>query len=177
MTPARFKQIAAAPGDSIPLNPNLSKIPFWAKSKISCSMEFQDGRRFEETCNVHSKSIDGRYVVSTVDSEFYKRPMQSILEYDEKAKAYKQWGLFDSTVTSALVIYDFEKGTSAATASFDPKYLELSVGSFSEDESVNRTQVYQDGVLVLTRNTKSWRVREAIDAQNRASEKPEPEKP
>jgi hypothetical protein len=155
MTLERFKEIEAAPGDTTPLIPQLAALPAWRRAVCSISMKFEDGRVFEENCEVTTKTIQGRYIVFTVESQYYKQPVSSILGIDEKAKAYRHWGRFGDALTCSTVVYDFERKVSASTASYEPGFLEISVGTFSDDETSAHTLVYKGGVLFMTRDSKT----------------------
>ena len=84
MTVARFKQIEAKQGDDKPLIQQLARIPIWKKAVINISTKYQDGKSFKEECSAATKTVEGRYIVYTVESQYYGQPMSSILEFDEK---------------------------------------------------------------------------------------------
>jgi hypothetical protein len=155
MTVARFTQIEAKQGDITPLIVQLARVPIWKKAATSISMKYQDGRSFKEECTVTTKTVEGRYIVYTVESELYGQSVISILEFDEKAQFYKQWGLFGDTLTHSTIVYDFEKGILASTASYQPGFVEISVQTFSNEEKSAHTLIYRDGVLFLTRDSKT----------------------
>lgn len=155
MTVARFKQIEAKQGDDKPLIQQLARIPIWKKAVINISTKYQDGKSFKEECSAATKTVEGRYIVYTVESQYYGQPMSSILEFDEKVQSYKQWGLFGDTLTHSTIVYDFEKRVLASTASYQPGVVEISVETFSDKEESAHTLVYRDGVLFLTRDSKT----------------------
>jgi len=155
MTVARFKQIEAKQGDDKPLIQQLVRVPVWKKAVIIISVKYQDGKSFKEECSVATKTVEGRYIVYTVESQYYGQPVSSILEFDEKAQAYKQWGLFGDTLTHSTIVYDFEKGVLASTSSYQPGFVEISIQTFSNEEESAHTLVYRDGVLFLTRDSKT----------------------
>jgi hypothetical protein len=155
MTVARFKQIEAKQGDATPLIQQLARVPIWKKAVHSISMKYQDGRSFKDECSVTTKTVEGRYIVYTAECQHHGPLVSSILVFDEKAQAYQNWGLIGDTPTHSTIIYDFEKGVLASTVSYQPGFVEISVQTFSNEEASAHTLVYRDGVLFLTRDSKT----------------------
>ena len=151
MTVERFKSIVATPGDAEPLRAELAILPLWPHSKTSMSLTYADGRRFDEECVVAAKTVQGKYIVISLDSKLYKQTMHSITGYVEKGKTVKDWGLFGETLTEAAVIVDPEKKVRASTASLGNGLTELPLSCFSDQEASSRGAVYKDGVLFMTR--------------------------
>jgi hypothetical protein len=151
MTPEQFRKLAATPGDSKVLRPELASLPFWKNAKCSITLKFQDGRVFKEEMDGTAKTIDGKYIVFSADSQYYKERMHSIVTYDDKAQALKQWGLFGDTLTEETMLYDFDKKISASTSRYAGGFMEVTVASFSANEVSGRAPIYKDGVLNLTR--------------------------
>jgi len=155
MTYELFSRIANNPGDSRPLVQKLVGVPFWKEAVCSNYMKYQDGRVVTEECSVTAKTIQGKYIVFTMDSQYYRQPMHGILSYDEKALAYKQWALFGTNLTEETVVIDFEKKITASTGRYEPGFMEIAVGAFSDKESSEHALAYKDGTLFLTRDSKT----------------------
>jgi len=105
-TPEQFKKLVADPGDTNILRPELASLPFWRDAKCSVTLKYQDGKVFKEECAQTAKTVGGRYIVFSTDSQYYKQTMHAIVGYDEKALAIKQWGLFGDTLTEETMIFD-----------------------------------------------------------------------
>ncbi len=159
MTPKRFKELVATVGDTNALRPELASLPFWRKAKCSITMKYQDGKVFKEECLQTAKTIGGRYIVFSMESDYYKETMHAIAGYDEKASAIRQWGLFGDVLTEATVIFDPEKKLSASTSRYGDGFEEISVGSSSDAEMSDHTLVYKRGVLFMTRDAKTQPIR------------------
>jgi len=155
MTPKRFRELVATAGDTNALCPELASLPFWRNAKCSITMKYQDGKVFKEECIQTAKTIGGRYIVFSVESQFYKQTMHAIAGYDEKASAVRQWGLFGDTLTQATVVFDPEKKLSASTSKYGDGFEEISIGSCSDAEMSDHTLVYKDGILFMTRDAKT----------------------
>jgi len=160
MTPARFKEIASAPGDATPLVPKLAVLPRWTNATVSVVMKFASGKTVTEEVPQTTRTIGGRYLVFTGQSTFYHQTMHGILTYDEPASAYKIYGLYGDghggdLVIGGTIIYDPAKKIYAATSIYGDGFTEIGVGSYSATESSDRTLVYTNGVLFMTRETKS----------------------
>ncbi len=156
MTLEQFKKLVDTPGDTNALRPELASLPFWRNARCSISLKYQDGRVFKEECARTAKTVGGKYIVFSTDSQYYKQTMHAIAGYDENASANRQWGLFGDTLTEATMIFDPERKTSASTATYAGGFIEISVGSHSEKEMSDHTLVYKDGVLFMTRDVKTW---------------------
>jgi len=156
MTSEQFRKLVDTPGDTNVLRPELASLPFWRNAKCSVTLKYQDGRVFKEECVQTAKTVGGRYIVFSTDSQYYKQPMHAIAGYDEKASAIRQWGLYGDSLTEATMIFDQEGRISASTATYAGGFMEISVGSHSEKEMSDHTLVYKDGVLFMTREVKTW---------------------
>ncbi|MGB7749173.1 MAG: hypothetical protein WBN75_18020 [Verrucomicrobiia bacterium] len=161
LTPDKFREIVATPGDKVPLLPKLAAgSPLWTNATVNVVLKYQTGKVFKEDIKQTAKTIGGKYIVFTGQSQFYHQPMSSILTYDEKASALKVYGLYgdghgSDVVTVSLIVYDYEKKIYAASSTYADGFKEITVGSYSETESSDRTLVYKDGVLFMTRETKT----------------------
>lgn len=154
MTPKRFRELAASPGDSDKLCPELAMLPLWRDAKCSITMRFEDGRAFKEDCAQTVKTVNGKYIVFSMESEFYKQTMYSIVGYDDKAQAVREWGLFGDTLTEGTMVVDSEKRVIAATSAYGDGFMEISAGCWSDSEESHHTLVYKGGVLFMTRDVK-----------------------
>lgn len=152
MTPQRFKELAGMKGDNIALRPELASLPFWKNAKCSITMKYQDGKVSKEDCLVTAKTIEGRFLVFSMESQFYKHLMYSIVGYDEKAAAIRHWGLFGETLTEATIVIDPKKQASASTARYGDGFEEITVETSSETEVCDHSLVYKNGVLFMTRD-------------------------
>jgi hypothetical protein len=158
MTAEQFKKLVATPGDTNALRLELASLPFWRNAKCSVTMKYQDGKIFKEECSETAKTVGGRFIVFSMDSQYYKQPMHAIAGYDEKASAIRLWGLFGDTLTESTMIFDLERKISASTGTYAGGFMEISVGSYSDKETSDRTLVYKDGILFMTREVKTWPV-------------------
>lgn len=157
MTPERFREIVATPGDKVPLQPKLAGgTPLWTNAMVTAVLKYQSGKTFKEEGAQTSRTIRGKFVVFTGQSQYYHRQMSTILTFDEMASAVKLYGLFGDghggdLVTEATIVYDYDKKIYASSCEYGDGFKELTVGSYSDRESSDRTLVYKNGVLFLTR--------------------------
>ncbi|MBN8458419.1 MAG: hypothetical protein J0M04_11345 [Verrucomicrobia bacterium] len=171
MTVAKFKELVAAPGDTEPLLPELADPPVWPRSRCVSTMKFTDGRSVEEECTTTRKSIGGEFIVESFNSKFYGRQMHSIIGYDRKARAHRQWSLYGDKLIGSIVIFDAKKKVAAATIT-DGKFLELGVSSFSDREICFRVEVFKNGVLFLVREGREVPLPENGKSGNGAAGRP-----
>lgn len=129
-------------------------------------MTYASGKIFSEEMSQTAKTVGGKYIVFAADSKYYQQTMNCILTYDERAAAIKIYGLYGEHVTEGIVIYDALKNIYAITSSYGDGFLEVTVGSYSDTESSDRTLIYKDGVLFVTRNAKGWPVTPAHPPTN-----------
>ena len=161
LTPDKFREIVATPGDKVPLQPKLAAgSPLWTNATVDVVLKYQTGKVFKEDITQTAKTIDGKYIVFTGQSQFYHQPMSSILTYDEKASALKVYGLYgdghgSDVVTEGLIVYDYGKKIYSASSTYGDGFKEITVGSYSDMESSDRTLVYKNGILFMTREVKS----------------------
>ena len=106
-------------------------VPFWSDSKILITAKYQNGNIAKEECATSTKTVEGRYIVSSIDSKFYKRTMYSITGFDEKASAIRVWGLFGEMVTEGTIVVDREKKVIAMSSAYGEGFTEISVGTCS----------------------------------------------
>jgi hypothetical protein len=155
LTVAQFKKIVATPGDTKPLRAELAALPFWRNAICSVRLKYEEGRLVTEDCPQTAKTVGGKYIVITTESQLYKQPMHCIVGYDQRASAIKQWGLYKDTVTEATMIFDTEKKLTASTSSYGGGFMEISISSASENEMSVHGRVFKNGVLFLTREVKT----------------------
>ena len=115
-------------------------------------MTYASGKVFSEEMSQTAKTVGGKHIVFTAESKYYQQTMNCLLTYDENAAALKTYGLYGETVTEGTVVYDAAKKIYAITSSYGDGFLEVTVGSYSDKESSDRTLVYKHGVLFVTRN-------------------------
>jgi hypothetical protein len=153
MTITRFREIVASHGDSTPLNAKLAAAePFWKNSTSTLDLKYADGKTFKETIPGTHKTVKGNYIVSTIQSELYKQPIDSIVAYDETAGCYKVWGLYGEAVAEGLIVYDFDKKTFSSHSTYGDGFLELGISSYSATNISGHTLILKNGVLFCTRD-------------------------
>jgi hypothetical protein len=156
MTVERFKTLIAAPGDTNALRPELASLPFWTNATCGITLTYAaDGRTIKEECTQTAKTVEGRYIVFSTYSKDDKRTVYAVVEYDEAASAYRQWGVNGETLIGATMIFDHERRISASTASYSGGFMELSVGSRTPKQMFDRTSVYKDGALYMKREVRT----------------------
>jgi hypothetical protein len=153
MTLERFNTLVATAGDTNALRPELALFPFWKAAKCSTVIKLPDGQVFTEESVATAKSIGGKYVVCSMDSELTKEPMQAVIGYDEKASAIKSWGIAGGTLAVGTVVLDPERRAYAFTGTHGD-VMQISVGTYSDTEVFSRMLVYKNGVLSLTREAR-----------------------
>jgi hypothetical protein len=156
MTLARFREIVSSPGDSEPLNPKLAAAgPLWRNATVSFSLRFEGGKTFQATADATSKTVRGKYVVTTVNAPSFKQPADTIMTYDEAVSAHRVWAVQGETIIEGRIVYDVEKKLYAMSSAYGAGLTELGVGSFSTTESTSRTWMFTNGVLFCTRESKT----------------------
>jgi hypothetical protein len=155
MSAEKFNQIASASGDNTTLSDKLAAFPFWTNSEANVFLKYEDGRTFKEDDVQTAKTINGKYIVFTTQSQFYKKPMNSIVMYDEKASAFKILAVYGDTVVAGTIVLDSEKKTYKTSSAYEDGFTEVGSGSYSDKESSERTLVYKNGILFMTREVKS----------------------
>jgi hypothetical protein len=155
MSAEKFKQIASTPGDNTPLTGKLATFQFWTNSEANVFLKYEDGRTFKENVTQAAKTINGKYIVFTTQSQFYKQPMNSMVTYDEKISAFKICAIYGDTVTEGTIVLDSEKKTYKTSSAYGDGFTEVGAGSYSDKENSERTLVYKNGALFMTREVKS----------------------
>lgn len=155
MTLEQFNTLVATSGDTNALRTELASLPFWKVAKCSTVFRLADGRVFKEESVATTKTIGGKYVVFSMDSQFIKEPMRAVVAYDEKASAIKSWGITGGSLAGSTVVLDSEKRITASSGTHGD-FTEISVGTYSDTEAFSRVSVYKNGVLSLTREVTYW---------------------
>ena len=158
MTLEQFNTLVATPGDTNALRAELAPLPVWKVAKSSSVFKLPDGRVFKEESVATTKSIGGKYVVCSMDSQYIKEPMRAVIVYDEKASAIKSWGIAGGSLVVSTVVLDAEKRITASSGTHG-EFMEISVGTYSQTESFSRLSVYKNGVLSLTRDARYWPIK------------------
>jgi hypothetical protein len=155
MTAPQFRKIVAAPGDDVPLSEPLRLIPFWRDSVVENVLTYSDGRTIRETCPTTAKTVGGKFIVFSIQSELYKRVMYGIVGYDEIKQSYRSWGLFGDVVTEAVVHVDAGRKTMHSEARYGDGFYEVSETTFGPELQVERAVVQQNGKQVMMRESRT----------------------
>jgi len=160
MTPARFREIVALPGDAVPLVPPLVRVPFWTNSTVNVELKYATGKVFQEEVAVKARTVSGKYVVFDGYSQFYHQPMSSLLTYDEKSSDLKLYGLYADSQGNPLVTvgvgkYDATHKTYTVTSAYGEGFKETTQGVYTDTEDTAKTVVLKNGVLFMTRVVKT----------------------
>lgn len=156
MTPARFREIVSSPGDSLPLDPKLAAAgPLWTNATVSFSLNYESGKTFQAIASASSKTLGGKYVVTTVYAPSFKQPVDTIMTYDKAVSAYRVWAVQGEAVLEGRIVYDIEKKLYAMNSAYGDGITELGVGSYTATESTSRTWMFTNGVLFCTRESKT----------------------
>jgi hypothetical protein len=165
MTLEQFNTLVATLGDTNALRAELAPLPVWKVAKSSSVFKLPDGRVFKEESVATTKTIGGKYVVCSMDSQYIKEPMRAVIVYDEKASAIKSWGIAGGSLVVSTVVLDAEKRITASSGTHG-EFMEISVGTYSDTEAFMRVSVYKNGVLSLTREVRSWPMKAEDGAAN-----------
>lgn len=146
----------------MPLSEPLSSLPLWSKVVASNVVTYATGQVIAEEMQGSVHTVEGKYIVYSVDSQFYHQTLRSIAAYDAKASAIKVYCLYGdgqggNRVTEGTLISDFAKKTYTITSRYDD-YQESTTGSYTDTEDVSKTLVYKSGGLFLTRELITRRV-------------------
>jgi len=163
MTPELFRQIVAKPGDLIALTPELSDVPIWTNADIHIVMKYVSGKTFTEKIMQTTRTVDGKYIIYTINSEFYHQTMSSIMIFDKKSSTLKVYGCYSDghggdVMTESAVIYDYAKKTYTGTSLYGDGFKEITTGSYTSTNDYSSTLVYKNGALFMTREVSATRV-------------------
>jgi len=162
MTPAQFQKIVSTPGDTVPLVPELASAPFWTNAVATNVMTYASGRVVRETLRITARTVGGKYIVYSFQSEFYHRMVHSMETYDGKTAALKSYGLYSDehgrdVLTEGTIAYNFPHRTYTMTGSYG-EFRETTTGSYTDSEDTAKTLIYQNGELFMTREVKTHRL-------------------
>ena len=153
MTLEKFNTLVATPGDTNALRPELALFPFWKTARCNTVIKLPDGQVFTEESAATAKTIGGKYVVCSMDSQFSKEPLRAVIGYDEKASAIKSWGIAGGSLAVGTIVFDPERRITAFSG-IHGDVMQISVGTYSDTEAFSRMLVYKNGVLSLTREVR-----------------------
>ena len=156
MTPERFREIVAKPGDNVPLDSNLANVPFWTHAAISNVTTNADSKVVVDNMALTARTVGGKYIVFTIYSELYHQTTSTIVAYDKAASAIKNYALYNSsqggdTVIEGTIIYDYAKKTYTIFAEYGDGFKEITHGSYTAQADVAHTVIYKDNTLILSR--------------------------
>jgi hypothetical protein len=169
MTLEQFNTLVAAPGDTNALRAELASLPFWKVAKCSTAFKLPDGRVFTEESVATTKTVGGKYIVCSMDSQYLKEPLRAVIAYDEKASAIKSWGTAGGSLAVGTIVFDPERRSSAFSGTHGD-VMQISVGTYSDTEAFSRMLVYKNGVLSLTREVRLWPVKAEPDGAANGSQ-------
>ena len=169
MTLEQFNTLVATPGDTNALRAELASLPFWKVAKCSTAFKLPDGQVFKEESVATTKTIGGKYVVCSMDSQYIKEPMRAVIAYDEKASAIKSLGITGGSLAVSTVVLDPEQRITASSGTHG-EFMQISVGTYSDTEAFSRVSVYKNGVLSLTREVWSWPMKAEPDGAANGSQ-------
>jgi hypothetical protein len=155
MTAKLFQELVAAPGDTNALRKELASVPFWRTATVTLTMKYQDGKILNETIPQTAKTVGGKYIVFSNQSQYYHQTTYAIVGYDEKASAIHEWGLFGGVLTESTLIFDPTNKVSPSLAGYGDGYEEISAGAYSDTAMTDNTGVYKNRTLFMTRDAKT----------------------
>jgi hypothetical protein len=88
-------------------------------------------------------------------SELYHQTITSISTFDDHALARKIYGLSGETVIEATLVCDSDRKIFAETSAYGDGLQEITAGSYSDTQTTEKTMVYRNGLLYLTREVKT----------------------
>ena len=159
MTPARFREIVSASGDTVSLMPELGRVPYSTNAVVSNVMTYASGKIFREGMAQTAHTVAGKHIVFTVESKFYHQTMRAIATYDAKAAVLKSYGLYSDqngrdVVTEATVIYNYTNKTYTMASSYGD-FKETTTGTHTDTEETSKTVTYKNGELFMTREVQT----------------------
>jgi len=71
LTPERFREIVATPGDNVPLQPKLAAgSPLWTNATVNVVLKYQTGKVFKEEVTQTAKTIAANTSCSPANRNF-----------------------------------------------------------------------------------------------------------
>lgn len=180
MTAQRFSEIVATAGDSTPLRPELAGLPVWKEATCSLVIKLQSGQVMKETCSLNTKTIAGKHIVTSLKFQTGQRTSHTIIGYDEKASALRQWELSEGGLVEGTLVFDPETKTCAVTSRAGDGFIAITTGISSATEMKDHTEVFKDGKLWMTQDATVRpvpRVQKAESHGKAGGDSPEPRKP
>lgn len=153
MTVEKFRKITGSPGDNVPLQPMLAKVPWWSNTVTSEVMTNFDPTTIkkvsQDVLHAKARTVKGKYIIfSTAQPGFSDR--NTIWTYDERSSAYKFY--FPSgtglSVVEGTTVYDFTNKTYSYKTAFDG-YKVIGHGSYSNAHLSETSLMYSDNRLFL----------------------------
>jgi hypothetical protein len=156
MTVKRFRKIVDAPADSVPLSAPLSLTPVWPHVVISNVMTYASGQVLQEEMKGGSHTVEGKYVVSAMNSQLYNQKFYYVTMYDAEEAVIKNYALTDNgkgrpMISESRVYPDFTNKTYIAKAVYGD-FIESTTGSYTDTNEICKSLIYKNGVLFLTRD-------------------------
>jgi hypothetical protein len=102
MTLEKFNTLVTTPGDTNAMRPELAGFPLWKATRCHTVIKLPDGRVFTEESVGTAKTIGGKYVVCSMDSQFSKEPLRAVIGYDKRAP-YTRWRMRSAGAPAAQV--------------------------------------------------------------------------
>jgi hypothetical protein len=155
MSPEKFDKLVSTPGDSIPLSGQITNFPFWPKAETSIVLKYEDGRIVKDHVVSVAKTINGKYIVFTMQSQLYQQPLNSIVSYNAESSTFEIWGNDGDSILKSTVVLNEQNRTYKSSASYGDGYTESGIGSWSDNEQSTRVSFYKNGTLIMTRDGKT----------------------
>lgn len=153
MTALRFSEIVATAADSTAMRPELAGLPVWKEATCSMVIKLQSGQVLKETSSLNTKTIAGKYIVTSLKFLAGQRTSHTIIGYDEKASALRQWELSEGGLVEGTLVFDPETKTCAVTSRTGDGFMAITTGISSATEMKDHTEVFKDGQLWMTQDT------------------------
>jgi len=159
MTPDRFREIAAMPGDDVPLDSQFAmNRPYWPKTKWSVSLTDWsytgtnvEGKTVRDEGTTVARTVRGKYIVSTVQSRL--RGVETfITTNDAKPGTFHVYRFIEpaGVLTVATYVNDPQKKTFSGVEERGNGVKALNNGSYTDKVCKQKVMIYQDDVLIMT---------------------------
>ncbi len=155
LTPEKFDKIVSTPGDSIPLSGQLTNFPYWPKAETSMVLKTQDGKIVRDHIVGTARTVSGKYIVLSMQSQLYQQEINSVVYYNQKDSTFEIWGKDGDTMLKVSIVLDPQNKTYKTSASYGDGYIESGTGSWSDNEQDTRAFIYKKGTLIMTRDGKT----------------------
>jgi len=157
MTVEKFREITSRPGDNVPLQSELAKVPWWTNTvanMVTTNFAGDDSGKVSKTVSRgKARTVKGKYIVFYSDPESDRPARKSMLTYDERSSTYKTYGTFGTapgyeSLTEGTMVYDFTKKTYSETNTIEGSWKVISHGSYSTTQISATSCMYQDNHLL-----------------------------